>query len=107
MRIGGKPQLLIFVANLRPPDIRKGEEEALLRCKAVDLFVAFLGIFVERFLKRGVSELESSDVGDVFALSKLPIYMLPRQRRISGVLIDNCFTPFVVFVRGFFGPPIA
>jgi len=107
MRIGGEPQLLIFVANLRPPDRGEGQEEALLRCQAVDLFVAFLRVFVERLLQRGISELYSSDIRDVFALREFAVHMLARQRRVRGVLIDNCFTALVVLVRRFLGPPIA
>src|SRR5713101_7464117 len=64
-------------------------------------------MFVERLLQRGVSELHPSDIRDVFALCKLAIYMLARQRRVRGILIDNCFAPLVVFVRGLLGPPIA
>src|SRR5215472_6943488 len=85
MRVGGESELLIFVPNLRAPDRGEGQEEALLGGKAVDLFVAFLWMFVERFLQRGVSELHSSDICNVFALCQFAIDMLARQRLVRGI----------------------
>ena len=44
----------------------------------------------ERFFERGISELHSADVRDVFALSQLTIDVQARQRLIFGILLHDC-----------------
>jgi len=52
--------LCIFVALIRTPNLRKAEEEPLLRREAVDFFLRGLRILRERFLQRDASNLSST-----------------------------------------------
>src|SRR4029077_957696 len=106
MRIGGESQLLVFVANLRPPNRGERHEEALFRREAVDLFVALLWMFVQRFLQRGVGEFDSADISDVFALGELAIDVLTRQRLVSVVLLYDRTRTLLKFCGGFRRPPV-
>src|SRR5579864_4895939 len=106
MRVRVQPELLFFVANLRSPNSREREEEALLRRKAVDLLIALLGMFIERLLQCGISDLHSAYVRDVFALGQFAIDVQTRQSFVFVVLIDYRLAALFVSVGGFFRPPI-
>src|SRR5437879_11401455 len=90
MRIGVESQFQIFVALLRFPDRREREKETLLRREAVDFFIAIFRMFIERLLQRGVSELYTTDVGDVFALRQFAIHVQSRPRFVFTVLLYDC-----------------
>src|SRR5262249_23067402 len=64
-------------------------------------------MLVERLLQRCVSELQSPDIRDIFALCEFTIHMLAGKWRVPRILIDDGFASLVVFVRRFLGPPIA
>src|SRR5205807_8775730 len=106
MRIDVQPQLLLFIADFLAPDCRERQEEPLFRREAVDLFVSFFGVFLERFLQRSIRELDSADVGDVLALSERPIYVQAWQRFVFVVLINNRLRALLEFFAGLSRPPI-
>src|SRR5207249_11908308 len=89
MWIGSQAHFLVFIPTLLSPDRGEGQKEALLRREAVDLFVPLFGMFVESFLQRSVGEFHSADVGDVFALGQLAVYMQTRQRLVFVVLLHD------------------
>ena len=78
----------------------------MFRREAVDLFVSFFGVFLERFLQRSIRELDSADVGDVLALSERPIYVQAWQRFVFIVLINNRLRALLEFFAGLRRPPI-
>ena len=82
MRVGVEMQFQIFVALLGFPNRSERQEETLLRRQAVDFFLAFLRIFIERFLQCGIGELHAAQIGDVFALSQLTVDVQTRQRLV-------------------------
>ena len=89
MRVGVEPQFEIFVTMIGPPDLRPGEEEALIGSKAVDLLVRFLGMLGQRLLEGGVSNLQPAVIGDVFALGEFAVDVQAGERFVSGVLRDD------------------
>ena len=60
-----------------------------------------------RFLEGGIGNLESADVGDVFPLGELAVDVLPGQRLVGGVLVDDRLGAFVVGLGRGGRPPIA
>src|SRR5213080_4888312 len=98
MRIGVQAQLQVIFALIRPPYLGPAEKEALFRREPVDLLVARLWVLIERFLQRSISELDATDVCDVFALRQFAVNMLAWQRLILRILIDNRFATLVVFL---------
>src|ERR1700731_5498886 len=98
MRISVQPKFLIFVANLLSPDSREGKKEALFGREAVDFLVAIFRMFIERLLQRGVGELYSADVGNVFALGQLAIDVQSLQRLVLLVLIDHRLSALCEFL---------
>src|SRR2546429_9154593 len=64
-------------------------------------------MFVECFLQRGIGELHSADVCDVFALGELSVQVQPRQWLVRRILIDDRFSTLVIFLCLFFLPPFA
>src|SRR6266568_86503 len=98
MWIDIQSQLLFFVADFLSPDRRERKKEPLLRGEAVDFFVPFFRMFLERLLQRSVGKLYATDVGDVLALSKRAIHMQSRQRLIFIVLIDDRLRAFLEFL---------
>ena len=106
MRIGVESQFQIFVALLRFPDRREREKETLLRRVAVDFFIAIFRMFIERLLQRGVSELYTTDVGDVLALCQFTVHVQSRQRFVFTVLLYDCSRAFLEFFRGLRRPPV-
>src|ERR1043165_6011102 len=99
MRIGVQAQYQVIVALIRSPDLGPAEKEALFRREAVDLLFARLWVFIERFLQRGICELDAADVSYVFALRQFTINILAWQRLILRILINNRLATPVVFLR--------
>ena len=99
MRIGVQAQYQVVFALIRPPHLGPAEKEALFRRESIDLLFARLWILIERFLQRGICELDAADVSDVFALRQFTINMLSWQRLILRILINNRFATPVVFLR--------
>ena len=90
MRVGVEPQLQILIPLFRFPDRGERQKETLLGREAVDFLRACAGIFIERLLQCRIGELDSAQVGDVFALSQLAIHMQSRQRLVFAVLLHDC-----------------
>src|SRR5450755_3486966 len=105
MRVRVKPQLQIFIALVVAPDLSETQEEALLRCKPVDLFRS--RFFRERFLQRSISQFYSADVGDVLTLGQLTIDMQSRQWLVGSILSHDPFRALEVCFRRRRCPPIA
>ena len=67
MRISVKAQPQIVFALICVPHLGPTQEETLLRRKSVNFLFTRLRIFIERFLQRGICQLHTTDVRDVFA----------------------------------------
>src|SRR2546430_11296556 len=98
MRSGVQTQAKTVFGLIRPADLAPAEKEALFRREPVDLLVARLWVLIERFLQRSISELDATDVCDVFALRQFAVNMLAWQRLILRILIDNRYATLVVFL---------
>src|SRR5437867_7306928 len=98
MRIGVQAQLQVIFALIRPPYLAPAEKEALFRREPVDLLLARLWVLIERFLQRSISELDATDVCDVFALRQFAVNVFAWQGLILRILIDNRFATLVVFL---------
>src|SRR5947207_14700370 len=98
MRFGVQAQLQVIFALIRPPYLGPAEKEALFRREPVDLLFARLWVLIERFLQRSISELDATNVCDVFALRQFDVNMFAWQRLILRILINNRFATLVVFL---------
>src|SRR4026209_1332769 len=98
MRIGVQTQYQVVFALIRTPQLGPAEKEALFRPASIDLLFARLWVLIERFLQRGICELDATDVCDVFALRQFTINMLSWQRLILRIVINNRFATPVVFL---------
>src|SRR6266513_4226616 len=99
MRIGVQAQLQVIFALIRSPYLGPAEKEALFWCEPVDLLFARLWILIERFLQRSISELDATNICDVFALGQFAVNVLAGQRLILRLLINNRFATSVIFLR--------
>src|SRR5947199_2724501 len=98
MRIGVQAQLQVIFALIRPPYLGPAEKEALFRREPVDLLFARLWVLIERFLQRSISELDATNVCDVFALRQFAVNVLARQWLILRLLFDNRFATSFIFL---------
>src|SRR2546430_15689738 len=99
MRSGVQTQAKTVFGLIRPADLAPAEKEALFWREPVDLLFARLWVLIERFLQRSISELDATNICDVFALRQFAVNVLAWQRLILRILINNRFAAPVIFLR--------
>jgi len=99
MRIGVQAQLQVIFALIRSPYLGPTEKEALFWREPVDLLFARLWVLIERFLQCSISELDATNICDVFALRQFAVNVFSWQRLILRILINNRFAAPVIFLR--------
>src|SRR5256886_14324080 len=99
MRIGVRAQLQVIFALFQSPTLAPAEKEALCWREPIDLLFARLWVLIEGFLQCSISELDATNICDVFALRQFAVNVLAWQRLILRILINNRFAAPVIFLR--------
>src|SRR6478672_10572523 len=105
MRIGKNTLLGALVGDVLSPDLRPCKEEALLWSKSVDQ--AWTWLSGQRFLERGVGDVQSAKITDVFAEGEFALDMnaveheiiIELARNEAGLLLERrkiCVAPPVL-----------
>src|SRR5207245_11134300 len=99
MRIGVQAQLQVIFALIRSPYLGPTEKEALFWREPVVLLFARLWVLIARFLQCSISELDATNICDVFALRELAVNVFAWLGLVLRYLIIDRFEAPVIFRR--------
>src|SRR5579864_7895383 len=104
MRIGVGLQAGILRPNIDSPILRVAQEKTLFGCKAVGIF--FAGLAVLRFLKRGICQRCSAQIGDAFAFHQFAVLVQAFFGFVAVELLSYALAAVLEALQIFRSPPI-